>query len=372
MNKKQLRILIAPLDWGLGHVTRSIPLIRHILSLGHAVVFAGNESQQKYVQSIYPRLQYITLEGYNVSYSRSKYGMIPRIALQIPRLRKKIREEQVWLQETIKTLQIDAVLSDNRYGLYSKLVPCVFITHQLQVRTGYSRHLDRLLLRLHYRFIEKFSHCWIVDEHTDNGLSGSLAHPPLLPKTRTDYIGLLSQCAGKEQTLRSGNEFYVLILLSGTEPQRSMFSELLWKKAIKSDRHIIFVEGSEKAVAPSRIPAHISYHKRLSADELSTAIETASIVICRSGYSSIMDLVALNKKAILIPTPGQTEQEYLARYLGQQKIFMVSDQKKFDIQTSLMNASLFPFVQSRFKDSFQKHKAVLDDFLTGIGKAPLK
>ena len=372
MNKKQLRILIAPLDWGLGHVTRSVPLIRHILSLGHTVIFAGNESQQKYVRSVYPALHYINLEGYNVSYARSKYGMIPRIALQIPRLRKMIRTEQAWLQETIKALHIDAVLSDNRYGLYSKLVPCVFITHQLQVRTGYSRHLDHLLLRLHYRFIEKFTHCWIVDEQEDNGLSGALAHPARLPKVKTDYIGLLSQCAGSAVRPQPGNEFYVLILLSGTEPQRSMLSELLWKKAIKSDQHIIFVEGSEQATVPASIPPHISYHKRLSADELSTAIETASIVICRSGYSSIMDLIALNKKAVLIPTPGQTEQEYLGQYLGKQKIFMVSDQKKFDLQTSLINASLFPFVQSRFSHSFQKHKAVLQDFLAGIGKAGSK
>ncbi|MBL7713656.1 MAG: glycosyl transferase family 28 [Chitinophagaceae bacterium] len=372
MNKKQLRILIAPLDWGLGHVTRSIPLIRHILSRGHAVVFAGNESQQKYMRSLYPQLHYVPLEGYNVSYSRSPYGMIPRIALQIPKIRKKIREEQAWLQETIKTLNIDAVLSDNRYGLYSKLVPCVFITHQLQVRTGYGKHLDHLLLRLHYRFIEKFTHCWIVDEQADQGLSGSLAHPSRLPRIGADYIGLLSQCAGKTVSALPGKEFYVLILLSGTEPQRSMLSELLWKKAVKSGQHIIFVEGSEKATAPASIPAHISYHKRLNAGELTTAIEAASIVICRSGYSSIMDLIALNKKAILIPTPGQTEQEYLGRHLGKQKIFMVSEQKKFDIQTSLVNASLFPFVHNKFSNSFQKHKAVLDHFLAGIGEGSSK
>jgi hypothetical protein len=372
VNKKQLRILIAPLDWGLGHVTRSIPLIRHILSCGHQVIFAGNESQQQYVKTLLPRLEYITLEGYNVSYSRSKYGMIPRIALQIPRLKKKIREERAWLQEAIKLHRIDAVLSDNRYGLYSRLVPCVFITHQLQVRSGYGRHLDHLLLRLHYRFIERFTQCWIVDEEADAGLSGTLAHPATLPKIKTDYIGLLSQCAGKTGSTVQHDASCILILLSGTEPQRTILSELLWKKAIKSGHHIIFVEGSEKVVSPAVIPPHISYHKRLSADNLTTAFDAASIVICRSGYSSLMDLVALNKKAILIPTPGQTEQEYLARLLSQQKIFMAADQQKFDIQTSLINASLFPFVQSRFKDSFQKYKAVLNDFLVETAKGSSK
>jgi len=364
VNKKQLRILVAPLDWGLGHVTRCVPIIKHITKLGHQVVFAGNISQQHYIKSIFSSIEIIPLEGYNVQYAKTKFGLVPKILAQIPRLKKCIKAEHLWLQNVIKSHRIDAVISDNRYGLYSTQIPCVLMTHQLQIRTGVSASLDRILLKIHYRFIEKFSRCWVVDVSEDDGLSGALAHPSILPKIKTDYIGLLSQCAGIKEEIKKDEDFIVLILLSGTEPQRSILSEMLWKKAIKSEKHFVFVEGNENAVTPSIIPEHISYHKRLTENELFLAIEAASIVICRSGYSSLMDLLAMGKKAILIPTPGQTEQEYLAKLMHEKKIFMSAKQHKFDIHTSLLNATLFPFRTIHYGDAFEIHKRVLENWFS--------
>lgn len=366
MNKKQLRILVAPLDWGLGHVTRCVPVIRHITKLGHTVVFAGNSSQQQYIKGVFPCIEILHLEGYNVQYARTKLGLLPKIITQIPRLKKCIKTEHIWLQKTIKTHRIDAVISDNRYGLYSMHIPCVLMTHQLQIRTGVGTSLDRILLKIHYRFIEKYNRCWVVDVAEDDGLSGALAHPSILPKIKTNYIGLLSQCAGIKEKAKKDEDFIVLILLSGTEPQRSILSEILWKKAIKSDKHFVFVEGSENTVSPSVIPEHISYHKRLTEKELFIAIEAASIVICRSGYSSLMDLLAMGKKAILIPTPGQTEQEYLAKLMHEKKIFMSAKQHKFDIQTSLLNATLFPYRAIHYGNAFDIHKKIIEEWLSEI------
>lgn len=366
MNKKQLRILVAPLDWGLGHVTRCVPVIRHITNLGYKVVFAGNSSQQQYIKSVFPSIESLQLEGYNVQYAKTKLGLLPKIITQIPRLKKCIKTEHIWLQNAIKSHRIDAVISDNRYGLYNTHIPCVLLTHQLQIRTGVSAALDRVLLKIHYRFIEKFSRCWVVDVAEDDGLSGALAHPSLLPKIKTDYIGLLSQCAGIKEKAKRDEDFIVLVLLSGTEPQRGILSEMLWKKAIKSDKHFVFVEGNENAVTPSVVPEHISYHKRLTERELFIAIEAASIVICRSGYSSLMDLLAMGKKAILIPTPGQTEQEYLAKLMHEKKIFMSAKQAKFDIQTSLLNATLFPYRTIHYGNAFDIHKDVLEKWLAEI------
>jgi uncharacterized protein (TIGR00661 family) len=366
VNKKQLRILVAPLDWGLGHVTRCVPIIQHILSLGHQVIFAGNKGQQEYVRTIFFNLEFLFLEGYNVQYSKTRLGFAPKIIGQIPRLKKCIKREHLWLQNVVKTNQIDAVIADNRYGLYHAHIPCVIITHQLQIRSGLSNLIDNILLKIHYKFIERFKRCWVVDIEEDEGLSGILGHPNSLPKIKTDYIGLLSQCTLKATKKTFDSEFYVLILLSGTEPQRTILSDILWKKAIKSDKKIIFVSGSNQAIVPEKIPEHISYHQRLSAKELMIAINTASIVICRSGYSSLMDLLALNKKAILIPTPGQTEQEYLAKLMHKQKIFMKANQSKFDIQTSLINASVFPFSTNKFSSSFQIHQSKISEWIDTI------
>ena len=363
MNKKQVRILLAPLDWGLGHVTRCVPIMQHIHFLGHQVVFAGNTLQQNYIKSVFKEVECINLEGYDVEYARSKIGLIPKIIAQIPRFNKCIKREHQWLQGIIKNHKIDAVISDNRYGLYTTQIPCVLMTHQLQIRSGLSAHLDKILLKLHYRFIEKFDSCWIVDVAEDNGLSGTLAHPSLLPTIKTEYIGLLSQCSGANAPKETEGKEIVLILLSGVEPQRSMISSILWKKAIKSGQHIIYVEGSEAAIKPAIIPDHISYHKRLSEKELVTAIDAAAYVICRSGYSTLMDLLAMGKKAILIPTPGQTEQEYLGTLMHQKKIFMMAKQHKFDIQTSLLNASLFAYRNIAYGNAFERHKETIENWI---------
>lgn len=367
MKKKQLRILLAPLDWGLGHVTRCLPLIKHITFLGHKIIFAGNESQCTHAQSVFPELDCLPLEGYNVRYARTRHSLMPKIIAQVPRIKKSIRKEHLWLQETIRRHQIDGVISDNRYGLYSSQVPCVILTHQLQVRSGIGHYADQLLRKVHYRFLEKFNACWVVDTQED-GLAGSLSHPGKLPKIPTRYIGLLSQCAGKPQGRQDNSQPYILILLSGAEPQRSILADLLWKKALKSDQHIVFVAGSEDADTPSIVPGHISFHKKLSAEHLLIAIRGATMVICRSGYSSVMDLIALKKKAILIPTPGQTEQEYLATQLQQRRIAMKADQDKFDIHTSLINASLFAFTQEDFSTRFVQFRDVLENWLDAIAK----
>jgi uncharacterized protein (TIGR00661 family) len=370
VNKKQLRILVAPLDWGLGHVTRCVPIMKHLLHLGHQVIFAGNASQEQYIKSIFPKIETLFLEGYNVRYAKKKIGLVPRLIAQIPRLKKRIKKEHLWLQEAIKTHKLDCVLSDNRYGLYSNHIPCIIITHQLQILSGYSNYIDKFLLKIHYKFIERFNQCWVVDIANDNGLSGNLAHPPVMPKIKTEYIGLLSQCANQPIKKGGKTEAIILILLSGAEPQRSILSDSLWKKAVKSDKHIIFVEGNENAVTPTTIPNHISYHKRLSANNLITAINESSIVICRSGYSSLMDLVAMNKKAILIPTPGQTEQEYLAKLMHQKKFFMAAQQHKFDIQTSLLNAAIFGFTKMPFENAFDLHKQCINQWLNEIKGKP--
>ncbi len=369
MNKNQLRIMVAPLDWGLGHLTRCLPLIHFLIQKGHIVLFAGNETQQHYMLSVFDNIECIDLEGYDVQYAQSKIGLLPKIIAQIPKIKRKIKRENIWLNNAVITHKIDAVISDNRYGLFHSKIPSIFITHQLKVRTGLGQFFDNMLQKIHYNYINKFNQCWVVDIAADSGLSGTLGHPTVLPKVKTSYLGLLSQCKIKANEIAEKEaENYVLILLSGNEPQRSILAEMLWRKAIQSDRQIIFVSGSENTKEPPFIPEHISYHKRLSADDLVRAIKMAEIVICRSGYSSLMDLIALDKKAILIPTPGQTEQEYLAKQMHKNKIFMAASQSKFDIQTSLMNATLFPFQRTHFENAFEKHKLVLSDWLQKIGE----
>lgn len=369
MSKKQLRILVAPLDWGLGHVSRCIPVIRTLREMGHEVLFAGDGSQQRFVAAHFPDMIFLNLEGYNVRYSRNKRTLLLKIISQIPAIQRSIRRERKWLAKAVTEFRIDAVISDNRYGLYHPEIPCAIMTHQLQILSGSGWPIDALLLRLHYRYLQRFRECWIVDvPDKDHNLSGIMGHPSIMPKLRIRYLGLLSRFQPElSPPVRKDPE--ILILLSGAEPQREILSEQLWKKALTSDHTIVFVAGSEQADTPEYIPEHIHFYTRISGDLLSQELRQADYVICRSGYSSIMDLVALGKRAILIPTPGQTEQEFLAKHMHKMGLFPAARQQKFDIDTSVLNAGLFPYTNHDFSGAFTLHVRMLDEWLSALRNA---
>jgi UDP:flavonoid glycosyltransferase YjiC (YdhE family) len=359
--KNLKQILIAPLDWGLGHTTRCIPLMRHLRASGHSVTLAGNENQRSFIEETFPGIETIHLEGYNVSYGSTAGGFMFSIFKQIPGLLKAIRLEHDWLARITKTRHFDGIISDNRYGLFHSTIPSVFITHQLQVRTGMGDATDGILRNLHYRYINRFRQCWVADLPEAPGLGGSLSHPNVLP-ARTEYLGLLSQFTPVDDR-KANDAKHLLILLSGPEPQRTLLSGFLWDQVKDHEGKVVFVEGSGKAAAPPDIPPQISYYKQLTAGELTPLLQQAEMVICRSGYSTLMDLVAFGKKAILIPTPGQTEQEYLAKKLKAEGRFLSTTQKSFDLQDVLKQAMSFPFKAFNGALDFTKHQEVMDNWI---------
>lgn len=349
-------ILITPLDWGTGHTTRCIPIIRHLLSTGHLVTVAGNKAQKTLLKKNFPRLNVVHLKGYEVTYSKKKRNFLPKLLLQLPRLAATIRQEHTWLHNYVRDHQVDGIISDNRYGCFHHRVPSVIITHQLQIMTGMGTVADRLLRRIHYKYLAQFKECWIPDVAGTPNLAGGLSHPVSVPEHAV-YIGILSQMQPASDQLPAD---YLLVLLSGPEPQRTQLSDILWRSVQTVQQQVVFVEGSATAGYRSDIPAHISYHLQLDATALQPLLEGASLVICRSGYSTLMDLVLLNKKAILIPTPGQTEQEYLSRELHQQGIFSAADQSSFQLEKELVAAESFPFHRPAMTDGHQQFIPVLE------------
>lgn len=306
------RILVAPLDWGLGHTTRCVPLISALQALGHTVVVAGNDAQLSFIENIYAGIELVPLQGYDITYSHKDDPGAGSLAALIPRMYKSIKEEHRWLAGNKERLGIDGIISDNRYGLYHKDIPSVIITHQLQVQTGLGRLANRVVQKMHYNYLSHFGQVWVPDIADAGGLAGALSHPAHLPPI-THYIGWLSQFWGQQLPMATAD--HLLILLSGPEPQRTMLHRKLWDMVKEYPGKVVFVAGRAD-VAEDVVPPHVTYYSRLGGVQLARLIIGASAVICRSGYSTIMDLALLGKPALLIPTPGQTEQEYLAKYLS--------------------------------------------------------
>ncbi|MDX2049495.1 MAG: glycosyltransferase [Chitinophagaceae bacterium] len=338
------KILIAPLDWGLGHATRCIPIIGLLIQKGCKVFIAASGKTEKLLRTEFPTAEFIHLKGYNIRYPAKMGAFTLKIIFQIPKILRAVRHERRWLNKLINEKKADIVISDNRFGLYHPGAVSIIITHQLMIRTGLGKWADLFIQHLNYRYIRRFTHCWVPDfENPNNNLAGILSHAPQLPNNAS-YIGGLSR-------FETGNfelKYNALLVLSGPEPQRTEWEEMILKQLSESDEKVLVIRGlpGENTVAPSFNNTETVNH--LNARRMNEAFLQSEFIISRSGYTTIMDIIKLRKKAILIPTPGQTEQEYLASYLMSKKICYSVPQKKFSFQEVLANARQFPYVQPEF------------------------
>ncbi len=331
---------MAPLDWGLGHATRCFPLIRELQAQGADVWLAGEGAQAALLNEAFPELPLLNLPGYRVQYAKTKTGLALKMLLQVPRILSTINKEQRWLKKTVSTHQIDAVLSDNRYGLYHQKIPCLFITHQLLIKLPLGKRVERWLQQINYHYIRRFSGCWIPDHATGPGLAGELSHPAIKPAVPLTYIGPLSRFGKLPINEETG---HLLLLLSGPEPQRTILEEKLITELVHYNGSATLVRGLPGSTSMIPSTNMIRIYNHLPASALNKELHKASVVICRSGYSTLMDLAALEKKSILVPTPGQTEQEYLAALHGEQKTACPADQHTFSMANALKESARFTY-----------------------------
>ena len=351
-------ILISPLDWGLGHATRCIPIIQMLIQKNCNVLVACDAKIKALLFNEFPQIGFIDLKGYNIRYSKNSWMLPLQIGKQIPKILSTIQYENERLKEIVKEHDVHGVISDNRYGFYHKSIPSAFITHQLAIRTPLGKVFDNYLQKFNYHFINKFSRCWIPDNDTKQNFAGELSHTIKKPTVPLKYIGVLSRFKSAEKV----HEKHLLILLSGPEPQRTVFERLLIKQLMEYKGPVVLVRGLPSESEQIELPANIIVYNHLIADLLNQIASEASVIISRCGYSTVMDLAVLKKKNILVPTPGQTEQEYLAKYLMKMNFALCIDQKKFSLRSALDLSRNFNYQFTQFSIENYLEQA-LDDFI---------
>lgn len=322
----QKTILVCPLDWGLGHATRCIPIVYEFLNRGYKVVIGTSGKQKALLQQEFPKLTFLELKGYEIEYPKSG-SMTLKMLLQLPKINTAIKEEHLWLAKIIDEHQIDLVISDNRYGLWSNKVKSILITHQIFVKAPFGEWMIEQILKRHF---DNFDEIWIPDVEGENNLSGDLSHKRSLPD-KFKFIGVLSRFA-ERKIIETNAEFDFMAILSGPEPQRTIFENIILKQVENSNLKGILVRGLPEDNSECKMQnAALKVFNHLETDEFLNYLQKSKVVISRSGYSTIMDLAALGKKAILVPTPGQTEQEYLADYHFKEGHFYSQSQHEFNL-----------------------------------------
>lgn len=350
-----IRILVSPLDWGLGHATRSIPVIQHLIHKGIEVVFAASGHSLKLLKEEFPQLEFAEIKGYNVRYSSFLPASVA-VALQVPKINRAIAREHKELQQIVENKKIDAVISDSRFGMWSDKVPSVIITHQVNIHSPYLR---KMVNKKNMGHLKKFNAVWVPDYEEGDNLSGALSHPAA-EGIAVKYIGILSRFEARLE--RKEMQYDLLVLLSGPEPQRT----ILEKKIVRQIKEI----GNLKALVVRGLPGtkslpaenNIEFVTHLDKNELFNKILVSKAILARPGYTTLMDLAAVGgKRAIFIPTPGQTEQEYLGMYMDAEGFAVNMRQKSF----SLKNAWRQVFATKGFNSALYKpmYKQAIDEWL---------
>lgn len=315
------KILVAPLDWGLGHATRCIPIIRELLKQECEVQIASSGDALLLLKKEFPDLKFHEITPYKPSYSTSVSFSV-KIFLQVPKFLRAIRGEHIQIERLVEVEKFDSIISDNRYGCWSRKAKSILITHQVNILLDPPWKLFSTIVNSFiHRWIRNFDECWVPD--FENGITKAMSHLQISKR----FIGMLSRFEKNNQPVALD----VLAIASGPEPHRSLFVQLLKKELEASGLRYFLVKGNFNE---TNIESPLS-SEYLTSGRLNELMEAAEIVICRSGYSSIMDLAKLGKKAIFIPTPGQTEQEHLASELKNKNIAWCQSQQEFDLQEAL-------------------------------------
>ena len=306
-----MKILVCPLNWGLGHSTRCVPIIRQLIANGHEPVIVADGFPLSFLKQEFPSLRFIEFPSYSIYYAAGK-SQVGAMVFNMPNIIKGIVNEHIWLRNLLQNEQFYQIISDNRFGLWSKRIHSVYITHQVMIKMPvHLKFLEPLAYRIHSFFINRYDECWIPDRR-ENGLSGDLSHKyPLSRNAR--FIGPLSRFQGMEKT-DPNTDFNVVAVVSGVEPQRTIFEDKLILQFKNRPEKTLIIRGQPENSTNERKIGNVTLVSHLPDSELAGFLLGADRIICRSGYSTIMDLDALKclRKAEFIPTPGQTEQEYLS------------------------------------------------------------
>nr|WP_321405791.1 glycosyltransferase [uncultured Carboxylicivirga sp.] len=323
------RILISPLNWGLGHATRLLPIIDNLIKDGHQCYVAGEKPSINVIQQTFPNLTFIILEDFQIKLSGSNNQLF-KLTWQLPGFLKSLNRDRKTVKELVKRFNIDFIISDNRYGFRHRKITSVIVTHQTNIRTGRLMCWSKPMVQLTLKYwINRFDSCWIPDINDTPSIAGQLANKAL--HCSSHRIGLTSRlklAINPTEVPSYLKNPDILIILSGPEPQRSIFEKLIVRRYINSDLNVILLRGRPDTNIKPRKHGSVTFLEHCDINTYQYLLNKSKQIICRSGYSTLMDLFHVNRKAILIPTPGQYEQEYLAMHMKKHFHFTVVIQKK--------------------------------------------
>lgn len=318
------RILITPLDWGLGHSTRCIPIIQRLRELDARPVIGADKGPLALLRDAFPDLPHVHVPGVEVRYAKGA-SQTWAMAVQFPAMLRSVREEHHLFLNLRRQLQLDAVISDQRFGIRAEGLPSVIITHQLFPFTPFAQGVLR---RINLRSVARFDRCWIPDDEQAPGLAGELSHGRDVPRNAR-YLGPISRM-DPAKAIAPKEPYRIVCVISGPEPQRTLLEEELMKQLPLINGQHLLVRGKPEPALDETV-GNVRRLSHLGGDALTGALLQAQLIVSRTGYTTLMDLARIGRSALVVPTPGQEEQEYLGELHARTGRFIVQAQDRLNI-----------------------------------------
>lgn len=328
----QKKVLICPLSWGLGHAARCIPIAHEFQRQGYSADFASDGGPLELLRLEFPAARFYELPGYGITYPTN--NIVINVGRKMMRFLTAIRTEHTKIQKIVQEDDYDIVVSDNRFGCYAEGSYNIFITHQVNLLTP-GGLLDPAVNAFNHHYIRRYNVCWIPDFPESPGLSGRLGHDHTLSDCR--YIGPVSRFHRENRPVK----YRLSAVLSGPEPQRTNLDQKLREQLPRLPFHTALVSGVMSSEEPQNNEDQMDHFPYLTSADLNKLLAESEIVLCRGGYTTVMDLVALGKKAICIPTPGQTEQEYLTHMYEEKGYFLRQEQDELNLVSAMKGIGEF-------------------------------
>jgi UDP-N-acetylglucosamine:LPS N-acetylglucosamine transferase len=354
------RILFAVINWGLGHAVEAVPMIR-LLQEHNEVILAATGRTAAFLTSEFPDLPFYDVPDHAINYARRRRLLVPKLIGQIPKLLFGLWREHRQVEQLVETLNIDIVISENRYGAYSRNVPSYFLTHQLRYKLpGILTLFEFISVWFNRWYFRKYTKILVPDEKGIENISGDLTHFGRISQhPKLHYIGVWTSIEKK----RVAEDIDILAIISGPEPQRQIFADKIIEQLKTVPGKRIVLLGIPEAERKEYIEDGIKIYTFKSRSEVGELLNRAKLVICRSGYGSPAELVALRKPTVMVPTPGQSEQEYLACHFMERHYFYSVSQDEMNLSGDIPIARKFCMVK---KGCFSINQAQL--FWDAIGE----
>jgi len=342
MSGSPKHFLVTPLDWGLGHAGRCVPVIRSLLSRNQRVTVAASGNIARMLAAEFRALPFVPVVNYGIRYGGGPVSLAARFPFMVMRVMFCALQEHRQARRLVGDLGVDAIISDNRFGFFTRTTVNVYISHQLCVLMpkgfGWLERLVRCGLVTSAGWYDRL---WIPDYGGDDNLTGDLTRKyPLPPHHR--FVGPLSRFAGLPADTVKGPGPDLLVMLSGPEPQRSMLEHTVIAQAGAFGGSVVVLRGLPGDAPAVSAPGHVTLVNHASSPEIGRLLRSAKSIVCRGGYSTIMELDCLGRSAVLVPTPGQSEQEYLCERMERLGRFVCAPQRGFSLALSLEKLAALP------------------------------